>query len=49
MMELGLFENPYVDSDKAQQVADDPASQAKADEAHRNQLSYFVIIKTHYR
>jgi beta-glucosidase len=38
MMELGLFENPYVDPDKAQQVADDPASQAKADEAHRKSI-----------
>jgi beta-glucosidase len=38
MMELGLFENPYVDPDKAQQVADDPVSQAKADGAHRKSI-----------
>jgi beta-glucosidase len=38
MMELGLFENPYVDPDQAQQIADDPASQAKADEAHRKSI-----------
>lgn len=38
MMELGLFENPYVNPDKAQQIADDPASQAKADEAHRKSI-----------
>ncbi|MDQ0971191.1 beta-glucosidase [Neobacillus niacini] len=38
MMELGLFENPYVDPNQAQQIADDPASQAKADEAHRKSV-----------
>ncbi|MFP3125777.1 glycoside hydrolase family 3 C-terminal domain-containing protein [Ectobacillus funiculus] len=38
MMELGLFENPYVDPDKAQEIANDPASQAKADEAHRKSI-----------
>ncbi|PAE34279.1 glycoside hydrolase family 3 protein [Bacillus sp. 7884-1] len=38
MMVLGLFENPYVDPDKAQSIADDPASQAKADEAHRKSI-----------
>ncbi|MDF2791528.1 MAG: hypothetical protein K0S80_4630, partial [Neobacillus sp.] len=38
MMELGLFENPYVDPDQAQQIADDPTSQAKADEAHRKSI-----------
>ncbi|MFB3164621.1 glycoside hydrolase family 3 N-terminal domain-containing protein [Neobacillus sp. 179-J 1A1 HS] len=38
MMELGLFENPYVDPNQAQQIADDPASQAKADEAHRKSI-----------
>ncbi|MEH7014131.1 glycoside hydrolase family 3 N-terminal domain-containing protein [Neobacillus niacini] len=38
MMELGLFENPYVNPDQAQQIADDPASQAKADEAHRKSI-----------
>jgi beta-glucosidase len=32
--ELGLFENPYVDPDLAQQIADDPTSQAIADKAH---------------
>lgn len=31
---LGLFENPYTDPDVAQQIADHPASQALADEAH---------------
>jgi beta-glucosidase len=38
MMELGLFENPYVDPAKAQEIADDPTSQAKADEAHRKSV-----------
>jgi beta-glucosidase len=38
MMELGLFENPYVDPNQAQQIADDPASQTKADEAHRKSV-----------
>ncbi|MEC1525454.1 glycoside hydrolase family 3 N-terminal domain-containing protein [Neobacillus niacini] len=38
MMELGLFENPYVDPNNAQQIADDPASQVKADEAHRKSI-----------
>lgn len=38
MMELGLFENPYVNPDQAQTIADDPASQAKADEAHRKSI-----------
>jgi len=38
MMALGLFENPYVDPDKAQEIANDPASQAKADEAHRKSI-----------
>lgn len=38
MFELGLFEDPYVDPQRAQEVADDPASQAKADEAHRKSV-----------
>jgi beta-glucosidase len=38
MFKLGLFENPYVDADKAQQIADDPESQAKADAAHRKSV-----------
>lgn len=35
---LGLFENPYVDPDEAQKIAEDPASQALADEAHRKSV-----------
>ena len=35
---LGLFEDPYVDADLAQEIADDPASQARADEAHRKSI-----------
>ncbi|WP_309105208.1 glycoside hydrolase family 3 N-terminal domain-containing protein [Microbacterium sp.] len=35
---LGLFEDPYVDPALAQQVADDPESQARADEAHRKSI-----------
>lgn len=35
---LGLFENPYVDPEEAQRVAEDPASQALADEAHRKSV-----------
>lgn len=35
---LGLFEDPYVDADLAQQIADDPASQARADEAHHKSI-----------
>lgn len=31
---LGLFEDPYVDPAAAQEIADSPASQALADEAH---------------
>ncbi|MFD1448747.1 glycoside hydrolase family 3 protein [Oceanobacillus profundus] len=38
MYHLGLFENPYVDPELAQQIADDPASQAVADEAHRKSI-----------
>jgi beta-glucosidase len=35
---LGLFENPYVDPAKAQQIANSAASQAVADEAHRQSI-----------
>ncbi|PWU50233.1 hypothetical protein DLE60_21100 [Micromonospora globispora] len=35
---LGLFENPYVDPNRAQQIADSPRSQAKADEAQRKSI-----------
>ncbi|WP_197046733.1 glycoside hydrolase family 3 protein [Oceanobacillus salinisoli] len=38
MFELGLFENPYVDPELAQQIADEPDSQALADEAHRKSI-----------
>ncbi|GAA4690703.1 beta-glucosidase [Promicromonospora umidemergens] len=38
MFELGLFDDPYVDPEHAQQTGDDPASQAKADEAHRKSV-----------
>jgi beta-glucosidase len=38
MMKLGLFENPYVNPELAQKIAKDPASQAKADEAHRKSV-----------
>lgn len=38
MFHLGLFENPYVDPELAQQIADDPDSQAVADEAHRKSI-----------
>nr|WP_239094299.1 glycoside hydrolase family 3 C-terminal domain-containing protein [Bacillus sp. B15-48] len=37
-MNLGLFENPYVDPAYALTVVDDPASQEKADEAHRKSI-----------
>ncbi len=36
--QLGLFENPYVEPEEAQRIADDPASQALADEAHRKSV-----------
>ncbi|WP_249872382.1 glycoside hydrolase family 3 protein [Oceanobacillus saliphilus] len=36
--QLGLFENPYVDPELAQEIGDDPASQALADEAHRKSI-----------
>lgn len=38
MYDLGLFENPYVDPERAQEIADDPESQALADEAHRKSI-----------
>jgi len=38
MFALGLFENPYVDPEKAQEIADNPESQAIADEAHRKSI-----------
>lgn len=38
IFELGLFENPYVDPDEAQRIADDPESQIIADEAHRRSI-----------
>lgn len=42
MFELGLFENPYVEPERAQEIADDPESQALADEAHRKSI---VLLK----
>ncbi|WP_158595128.1 glycoside hydrolase family 3 protein [Oceanobacillus piezotolerans] len=38
MMKLGLFENPYVDSDQALAIADNPESQKVADDAHRRSI-----------
>ncbi|GAA3725319.1 glycoside hydrolase family 3 N-terminal domain-containing protein [Spinactinospora alkalitolerans] len=38
MIDLGLFENPYVDPELAQEIADDPESQALADEANRRSI-----------
>ncbi|RDW15439.1 glycoside hydrolase family 3 protein [Oceanobacillus chungangensis] len=38
MMQLGLFENPYVDPDAALKIANDRESQEKADEAHRKSV-----------
>lgn len=38
MFDLGLFDAPYVDPEKAQEVGDDPASQARADFAHRRSI-----------
>ncbi|WP_193312981.1 glycoside hydrolase family 3 protein [Georgenia subflava] len=38
IFDLGLFEDPYTDPELAQQIADDPASQALADEAHRKSV-----------
>lgn len=38
MFDLGLFENPYVDPERAQVIGDDPDSQARADLAHRRSV-----------
>ncbi|WP_058306524.1 glycoside hydrolase family 3 protein [Gracilibacillus massiliensis] len=38
MMELGLFDNPYVDEQEAQEIADSANSQLKADYAHQKSL-----------
>ncbi|WP_127125822.1 glycoside hydrolase family 3 protein [Georgenia sp. SYP-B2076] len=38
MFSLGLFENPYVDPDEAQALAEDREIQALADSAHRRSL-----------
>ncbi|NEU31348.1 glycoside hydrolase family 3 protein [bacterium LRH843] len=38
MMKLGLFENPYVDPDKALAIANNPESQEVADDAHRRSI-----------
>ena len=38
MMKLGLFENPYVDPKKALEVVNSPASQERADLAHRKSV-----------
>jgi beta-glucosidase len=38
IFQLGLFENPYTDPDKAQAIANSPASAARADEAHRKSI-----------
>ncbi|MGE8080229.1 S-layer homology domain-containing protein [Peribacillus loiseleuriae] len=38
MMQLGLFEVPYVDPENALKVATNPKSQEKADEAHRKSI-----------
>lgn len=35
---LGLFENPYVDPEEAKKIAEDPESQAIADDAHRRSI-----------
>ena len=35
---MGLFENPYTDPEKAQEIANSPASAARADEAHRKSI-----------
>ncbi|QGS68566.1 hypothetical protein CV093_08595 [Oceanobacillus sp. 143] len=42
MMKLGLFENPYKDPEKALAIVNDPASQERADEAHRKSI---VLLK----
>ncbi|WP_335402334.1 glycoside hydrolase family 3 protein [Bacillus sp. JJ1533] len=38
MMQLGLFEDPYVDPENAVEVASNPESQKLADEAHRKSV-----------
>ncbi|WHY68415.1 glycoside hydrolase family 3 N-terminal domain-containing protein [Neobacillus sp. SuZ13] len=38
IMKLGLFENPYVNAENALNVVNNPASQKKADEAHRKSI-----------
>ena len=38
MMNLGLFENPYVDPKRALEVVNDPASKEKADVVHRKSI-----------
>ena len=38
MMKLGLFDNPYVDPEEALTVANNPDSQAIADDAHRRSV-----------
>lgn len=42
MMMLGLFEDPYVEPNKAEEVVNNPISQQKADEAHRKSI---VLLK----
>ena len=38
MMNLGLFEHPYVDPERALEVVNDPASKEKADVVHRKSI-----------
>lgn len=38
MMMLGMFENPYVEPRQALEVVNDPASQKRADDAHRKSI-----------
>jgi len=38
MFQLGLFEEPYTEPEKAQEIANSPASAARADEAHRKSI-----------
>ncbi len=38
IFKLGLFENPYTDAERAQAIADSPASAVRADEAHRKSI-----------
>lgn len=38
IFDLGLFEDPYVDPELAQEIADSAESQATADEAHRKSI-----------